>query len=66
MSENLSNSKKLEIRSELLRHLETAKAANKEGKPSTSVKVWFLQGDLANLDEHGVEPTLEFWRKWLV
>ena len=65
MSNNLSESKKLQLKSELLRHMETAKRLQDEGKPSSEVKLYFLKEDMRTLENHNIEPNMAGWRDWL-
>lgn len=53
--------KKLAIKAELLRHLETAQQMLASNHPSSVIKVVTLQADLAYL-ELGAEPDLPMWR----
>lgn len=64
MSNNLTESKKLELKSEMLRHLETAKRLADEGRPSTGVKAFFMEEDIRTL-EFGIEPNIKGWQAML-
>jgi hypothetical protein len=60
MSKNLP--KKLELKAELLRHLDTAERMMDQHKPSSVLRAISLIGDIATLD-HGGQPDMEFWRE---
>ncbi len=64
MSINLNNERKLQLKSELLRHMETAKSLAQSGG-SSQVKMAFLRMDLDNLEKHDQVPDIGFWDKWL-
>lgn len=59
------NSKKLAIKSELLRHLNTATEMERNGEMSSGLKVMSLKFDIALLEKRGLEPDVEFWDRWL-
>lgn len=63
MSNNMP--RKLQIKAELLRHLVTVDKMVKEDKPSSVVKALFLAADYYAFEEHGQEPDLAFWEKYL-
>lgn len=51
---------KLELRSELVRHLKTTTVKLQQGGPSTFVKVITLQLDIALLDASEAEPVIDW------
>lgn len=62
MSKNIP--KKLAIKAELLRHLETATKMRNEGKDSSDIKIVLLELEIDALDNEcymGDDPTA-FWR----
>jgi hypothetical protein len=66
MSNNLTpESKKLTIKSELLRHLTTATEMREQSKPSSLIKALFIAGDIDNFEHRGIEPNLKFLQEWL-
>lgn len=64
MSTNIP--KKLELKAELLRHLETAKKLNAEGAVSSYAKVETLELEVKRIDM-GFDPfyRIDQWREWL-
>lgn len=64
MSNNIQ--KKLEIKSELLRHLDTATTMMNEDKPSSLIKVIALKFDIIDFDLYNKDPNLGLWREILV
>lgn len=63
MSDNIP--KKLKIKAELLRHLETAQKQMDEGKVSSHVGVITLNFALVNFEFYGQDPELERWDAYL-
>ena len=60
MSNNIP--KKLQLKTELLRHLDTATTMMDEGKPSSVIRVMSLKLDIELLEHQNIEPDLEFWK----
>lgn len=66
MSTNDNSQKKLSVKLEFLRHLETAKAHERAGKPSSGFKVKTLEADIKLHDKgQNVESRLDIWGEWL-
>lgn len=65
MSNNITAERKLAIKSELLRHMETVKQRIQNGDGSSQLKMMFLDRDMEDLEKHNQEPELEFWENWL-
>lgn len=57
---NMSEEKKLQIKSELIKHLETAKTMERNNVPSSQLRVFALQFDIEAMDM-GVAPDMKFW-----
>lgn len=62
MSTNIP--KKLQVKAELLRHLDTAMDMMESGKQSSEMKVATLYLELGRNDA-GKEVNLQFWDDWL-
>jgi hypothetical protein len=66
MANNIpGNTKKLALKSELIKHLETATRLHAEGKGSSEVKVISLNIDMYFLEHFGLEPDIKFWEEFL-
>jgi hypothetical protein len=65
LKQTATQKRKLELKSELLKHLDTAKRMYNEGSPSSHVKVFFLEQDIRKFDQHNIEPDMKLWENWL-
>ncbi len=63
MSNNIP--RKLEIKAELLRHMDTAQRKFENAEPSSVVKIIALNLDLLKFERDGTEPDLQLWRRAL-
>lgn len=63
MSNNVS--KKLEIRAELLRNLNTAMHQVHDHKPSSAMVLFAIYAEALRFEHNGLEPDLQLHKEWL-
>lgn len=61
----MDHGRKLFLKSELLRHMETAKTLYEAEQSSSFLKLLSLGMDLRELEYDNKEPDLKHWENWL-
>ena len=65
-SDDPDQKRKLVLKSELLKHLETATKLRDQGHHSSDLKVFTLHLELGMLENHRTfQPDIELWGMWL-
>lgn len=62
---DINPERKLFLKSELLRHMETAKTLYEAEQSSSFLKLLSLGMDFRQLEHNNIEPDLKHWNDWL-